>query len=155
MEEKAVTQARLTPQVHRRHPTQPTPEAASRGLESTFVLDIASRSKLSRQVSTAPSGLRLDPVSFVQVPLDSTDPMHVPTSSLQHQDFPWGRFLHGDQREISTNSLGKFLWDEVPTASAWPQQRFRAAQDGGGGAKALQEICTTWSKNGSGHPEEP
>lgn len=46
-------------------------------------------------------------------------------------------FLHVDQEEISTYSLGKFLWDGIPAASAWPQQHFWAAQDRGGGAKAF------------------
>lgn len=46
-------------------------------------------------------------------------------------------FLHVDQGEISTYSLGKFLRDGIPAASAGPQQHFWAAQDGAGGAKAF------------------
>lgn len=83
-----MTEGRLTPQAHKRHPTQPTSEAARQGLVSTFVLYITSRSKLSCPLSSVPSSLC--PVSFAQAPLHSTEPVHVPTSSLQHQEFPWG-----------------------------------------------------------------
>lgn len=55
-EDKVVTPGRLTPQVHKCHPTQPTPELASRGLESTFLFYIASRSKLRHPLSIALSG---------------------------------------------------------------------------------------------------
>lgn len=151
MEDKAETQGRLTPQVHKRHPTQPTPETASWNLESTFVLP--------------------DPDSHVHLSLPPLAPIWTQWALPKH---PWmaqtpctgpqppcstrtspARFLHIDQKQISTNSLGKLPWDGIPTALAWPQQHFWAAQGGGGGAKALQESCTAWSKSGSGHPEEP
>lgn len=74
-------------------------------------------------------GLQLQSAIFAQTPLHGADPMLVPTSFLQHQDFPGG-FLHQvflPLREISTYSLGKYSCVQAPTAQARPQQRFRAA----------------------------
>lgn len=128
-----MAQGRLTSQVHKCHPTQPTPEAASQGLESTFVLYIAFRSKISCPLSAACSGLRLDPVSFAQAPLAGTDPMHVPTNSLQHQRFPWGRVptqarsapvLWGDSREPGSLQLRRGhsnIFEQLRTEAAVPK----------------------------------
>lgn len=121
-------QDRLTPQVHKHQPTQPTPEASCGDLESTFVLCISSRSKLMCPLNAACSDIGLDPVSFAQEPMDGTNPhacVHKPATT---PGFSLSEgVLHIDQGEISTDSLGKFLWDGDPTALAWPQQHFWAA----------------------------
>lgn len=105
-----MTQSRFTTQVHKCHPTQPTPEAVNQGLEAHLCFlsfaDPNSHIHLvltlwppagPRELCPSTPGRRRPHAHACKLPA-------TPGLSLSE-------VLHIDQREISTYSLGKFPWD--------------------------------------------
>lgn len=152
-----MAQGRFIPQVQKHLTHAANPRTTELGLWITFVLYITSRSKLSHPPNTAPSG----PPAAVSDLCPDTSAWRrsharahkLPTTPGLSRGFPTPGFPspEGDQHLF----FGKIFMCPGPYSSGTATATFQSSLDGVSSAKAPQEICTTWNKNSSGHPEKP